>query len=424
MKKTITLILLSAALFGFSEKCQAQFLKKLGKSIEKVSKEVDKVLGTEESERSNNTQDNTAEIAITTPHKNLKVDILSAVSNGDEFLLEFTITNTGDDIKGYCLMDGNSDKTIAFDNLGNQCSVTLLFGNVRSKNNGHAENTLLNGVPVKVIATITKFGPNATSFSQVKIGAGTDIWKIANHFVFKNIPIIKEQEVVIPSRETEKPQATEKEELIDSTLSTTTSPEQIEQQDYILSKDQMNGWKAEGLLGKIQSVKYSTGKQIFFNTLGNPSKIINGKDVVTRSYTTSNPVENSNKLKLSYGKNKREIQNYYEIKDGCGYGESYTFNSQGKVIAHWLKQGCSDIYEEKYIYNGTADSFPSMIKGENSWESGNWEVTKTYEYMEFDDNGNWTKRKVNEVAITTDYETDDKSTETKSYVETATYIYY
>jgi len=200
MKRTITFVLLSAALFTYSGKSHAQFLKKLGKSI-------DNVLGTEEVTNTSGTEANSSKITITTPHRNLKVNVLSAISNGDEFLLEFTITNVGEDIKGYYLMDGSSGKTIAFDNLGNQCYETILFGNVRSKNNGYAENTLINGVPVKVVVTITKFGTNATSFSQIKIGAGTDIWKIANHFVFKNVPIIKneETEVVIPVKRTDIP---------------------------------------------------------------------------------------------------------------------------------------------------------------------------------------------------------------------------
>lgn len=200
MRKTITFILISTALFTFSGKCHAQFLKKLGKSIEKASKDVDKFLGTENSVSTGSAN----KITYSTPNKNLQVNLIGGNLNGDSYILEFTITNYGEDIKNYNLMDGASEKTIAFDNLGNQCNATLLFGNVRSKNNGYAGNTLLKGVPVKVVVTITKFGANATYFPQIKIGAGTDIWNITNHFIFKNLPISKEEEheVVMPARKT------------------------------------------------------------------------------------------------------------------------------------------------------------------------------------------------------------------------------
>lgn len=418
MKKIILFMLLSAIFFTNSDKCHAQFLKKLAKGIENVSKKLDETLGTTASAAPSG-------MTVSSPHKDLKVNVLNATYNGDEFLLEFTITNMGADIKGYCLMDGNSEKTIAFDNLGNQCSATLLFGNARSKNKGYAENTLFNGIPVKVVVTLTKYGADATSFSQIKIGAGTDIWNVANFFVFKNVPIIKEQEqeVVIPVKEAEKPQAAEINKIEEKTPAVETQTAPVVE-DYTLSKDQMNGWKAEGLLGKVQSVKYSTGKQVFFNTVGNPSKIINGKEIVTRTYTASNPAKNSANLKITYGKNTRQIQDYYGILDQCGLSELYTFDNLGRIAGKQLREECSGNYEEKYIYNGTADRFPAIAKGSEYWETGDWAVTRTYQYMEFDNNGNWTKRKVNEVAVSTDYDTEEKTSETKNYVETATYVYY
>jgi hypothetical protein len=418
MKKIILFMLLSAIFFTNSEKCHAQFLKKLAKGIENVSKKLDETLGT-------TAPAEPSKITVSSPHRNLQVNVIGAEMSGDNYILEFTITNKGENIKEYC-MDRSTD---VYDNLGTQCRAEIIMGNSQSSFGSAAGGSLLNDTPAKIRVVLSGFSSNATSFSQIRIKGETYDHGYTNRpdgdFVFKNLPIIKEQEqeVVIPVKEVEKPRVTETSQAVDNTPAIETQPTPIVA-DYTLSKDQMNGWKAEGLLGKIQSVKYSTGRQVFFNTVGNPAKIINGKDVVTRTYTTLNPVKNSANLKLTYGKNIREIQDYYEIQDGCGYGESYTFNSQGKVIIHWVKQGCSDVYEEKYIYTGTAGSFPSMIKGENSWESGSWEVTRTYQYMEFDNNGNWTKRKVTEVTVSTDYETEKKTSETKNYIETAMYVYY
>lgn len=341
MKKTITFILLSVALFAFSGKCHAQFLKKLGKSIEKVSKEVDKALGTEQSASSNNTQDNTAKITVTTPHKNLKVNVLSAVSNGSEFLLEFTITNLGEDIKGYCLMDGNSDKTIAFDNLGNQCSATLLFGNVRSKNNGYAENTLLNGVPIKVVVTITKFGTNATSFSQIKIGAGTDTWKIANHFVFKNVPIIKEQEqeIVIPVKEVN----------TDSTVNNnilpqaTTEKQELQRVNIPKTKFGMKYWN------QTERNKYVKGRRITSQERLS-LKLNNIKDDVFKEAKNNQLVRG----KTVYdGKNGR-IESIVFVYDYPSEGQEFleyiiSYDSNGNYVNH-LCVGCEKLYYTNDIY--------------------------------------------------------------------------
>jgi hypothetical protein len=92
------------------------------------------------------------------------------------------------------------------------------------------------------------------------------------------------------------------------------------------------------------------------------------------------------------------------------------------MLSHWVKEGCSGGNEEKYVYKGTADNFPSAITDESIWESVNYEIIQTCQYMEFDNNGNWSKRKVNEVSKKSD--DDEESSETRNYIETATYVCY
>lgn len=414
MKKIILFTLLSAIFLANSDKCQAQFLKKLVKGIENVSKKLDETLGTTTSAAPSG-------ITVSSPHRNLQVNVLGAEMSGDNYILEFTITNKGENIKEYRMYRS----TDVYDNLGTQCHAEIILGNDQSSFGSAAGGSLLNDTPVKVRVVLSGFSSNATSFSQIRIKGDTWDHGYANRpdgdFVFKNLPIIREQEqeVVIPV----KPQVTATNQIVDNTPAVVTQLAPVET-DYTLSKDQMNGWKAEGLLGKVQSVKYSTGRQVFFNTVGNPSKIINGKEIVTRTYTTSNPAKNSANLKITYGKNTRQIQDYYGILDQCGLFELYTFDNLGRIAGKQLREECSGNYEEKYIYNGTADRFPAIAKGSEYWETGDWAVTRTYQYMEFDNNGNWTKRKVSEVAVSTDYDTEEKTSETKNYVETATYVYY
>lgn len=427
MKNSIAFILLSAALLTYGGECHAQFLKKLGESIEKVSKQVDEVLKTETTTSASTPADDSPKMTLSTPHKNLQVKVIGVARSGEGVVLEFTITNVGDNIKDYRLSAYGSGNAEAYDNLGNQCRIDILFGKSESWHGGTAGGSLPNNVPVKIRVLLSRFSSQATSFSQIRIGG--EAWdhgmtdRPDGSFIFKNVPIEEkvEQEVVIPVKEEEKTQVTAISQIADNVAAV---EEQPAPQDYTLSKDQMNGWNAEGLLGKVKSVKYSTGRQIFFNTVGNPVKIINGEYIRTRSYTTSNLTKNSDNLKITYEKNTRKIQDYDTMLNQCGFSELHTFDHLGRVAGKQLREECSGNYEEQYMYNGTADKFPSITKGSEYWESGDWAVTRTYQYTEFDNNGNWTKRKVSEVAISSDYDTEKKSTETKSYVETATYVYY
>ena len=199
-----------------------------------------------------------------------------------------------------------------------------------------------------------------------------------------------------------------------------------------LSKSQMTGWKAAGLFGEVKSVKYSTKEQVFFNTVGNPTKIVSsGGYVETRAYTTRQPSQHNDRLKITYGKNTRQVQDYINITEGGdGINDFFTFDNLGRIIIFEETQRYDTVTEE-YEYNSNADKFPSAMKKSADFLEGSFEETQNYEYLTFDKVGNWTKRKVTKETkyIASDYadtgQVDETpSIQTEEYIETATYTYY
>ncbi|WP_163274302.1 hypothetical protein [Dysgonomonas sp. 511] len=207
MKKTITFILLLAVLFTYSGECSAQFLKILEKSIENASKQVDRFLGSEESANTNNAETNSSKITVSSPHRNLKVNIIGAEMSGENYILEFTITNKGENIRDY-RMDRSTN---VYDNLGTQCRAEIIIGNSQSSLGSSAGGSLLNDTPMKVRVVLSGFSSKATSFTQIRIKGEAWDYGYNNRpdgdFVFKNVPIIKneEVEVVIPVKKADTP---------------------------------------------------------------------------------------------------------------------------------------------------------------------------------------------------------------------------
>ncbi|MDH6353710.1 hypothetical protein M2132_000027 [Dysgonomonas sp. PH5-45] len=186
-KQKIAFILLSVVLLAYSGDCHAQFLDKLAKSLEKTVKQVDKILGTVELSGSD------SKMSYSTPHKNIQMNWVGATMSGDYYVLEFTITNKGEDIGSYRL--GGYE---AYDNLGNKCRIDIIFAGTESKHSGNASGRLLNNTPSKVKVLLSRFSSKATSFTQVRlVGKAWDsgyIDKPNGYFIFKNVPIVREQE--------------------------------------------------------------------------------------------------------------------------------------------------------------------------------------------------------------------------------------
>jgi hypothetical protein len=191
----VALALLSTAHSG---DMQAQgFLKKLNKALDKVDNAVNKALDKVDTptEVSKQTEVAGSTVTYSTPHKLLQVNLLGAEMSGNNYVMEFTITNNGEDIETYRL-EGNYQGSKAYDNLGNECDIQVIFGQGYSISGAAAQNTLLSGVPAKVKVALSGFGSKATSFAQVRIKAyaygGT--FKPNGDFRVNNLPIVRRQE--------------------------------------------------------------------------------------------------------------------------------------------------------------------------------------------------------------------------------------
>lgn len=180
-----------------------------------------------------------------------------------------------------------------------------------------------------------------------------------------------------------------------------------------------------GLYGRVKSVtsKDYEGNNVtmIFNEYGN---IINDG---YNEYTFSSPTEYScgiiGPFKISCEGNIRKEE---DIKGIEGTAE-YEFDKKGRVVRH--KISSMHFEEEKFIYEGKG-KHPIQSMTEFGDEVGTYITTNKYSYVEFDEQGNWIKRKVNSSWENEEYlhdenDTSEKSTGTKpEYMETRSITYY
>lgn len=105
----------------------------------------------------------------------------------------------------------------------------------------------------------------------------------------------------------------------------------------------------------------------------------------------------------------------------------YEFDKKGRVIRYKYAQGMSPV-EETYTYEGS-NKYPSSMRYEAGYEDGTDIAMCKYIYLEFDKQGNWTKRKVNRswecTEIDAFYNTQETTTKTDpEFEETRTITYY
>ena len=114
-----------------------------------------------------------------------------------------------------------------------------------------------------------------------------------------------------------------------------------------------------------------------------------------------------------------------EDEQGIEMPIEYEFDERGRVIHRRYAENMMPI-EVKYTYDGR-DKHPSSMTYRASYEDGEDKYTDQYTYLELDDQGNWTKRKVNRSWEVVTYnhvdnteevshKTDPEFTETRSVV--------
>ena len=192
----------------------------------------------------------------------------------------------------------------------------------------------------------------------------------------------------------------------------------------------MSGWKTFFLYGKVKQVTYSNGDYVVFNQNGNKTKEKKESSVYENTYQSTNSYTTNfgNKYTISLKGNER--QDLWRMVYDGGYeeveGYYYSFDNYGRCTKANLSS-MRDSWTQEYLYKGDAP-FPYQSKYESQWEEGRVEIISNYSYTKFDEQGNWTERKVDKTIVDSeyDYETDkEKKTTTKeSYTETQKLIYF
>ena len=190
----------------------------------------------------------------------------------------------------------------------------------------------------------------------------------------------------------------------------------------------MSGWKTFFLYGKVKQVTYSNGDYIVFNQNGNVSKQKSGSYVSEKIYQNANSYMikgDDEKYTISFdGNERRDLWQWGGEFDVEGF--YYSFDNDGRCIKI-ISSSIRNSWTQEYLYKGD-EPFPYQSKYQTQWEEGSVEITSNYTYIRFDEQGNWTERKVDKVIVDSayDYATDkEKKTTTKeSYTETQKFIYF
>lgn len=112
-----------------------------------------------------------------------------------------------------------------------------------------------------------------------------------------------------------------------------------------------------------------------------------------------------------------------EDEKGIELPTEYEFDKHGRVIRYRYSPGMSPMMKT-YTYDGR-EKHPATMTFVDSYEEGEETIEDEYTYMEFDKQGNWTRRKVKRTVTSTTYEPEKTTTKTEpEFIETRTIIYY
>jgi hypothetical protein len=125
-------------------------------------------------------------VHIETPNRRMGVKLtnMELINNGKDFLLEFLLTNSGQDINDYSFYGGYSSESMAYDNLGTKLIVDVGFnGRNASEWSSGASGPIPGNIPIKIRVGVYKINPRATHLTQIRV-KGSD-----GFFIFKNVPL-------------------------------------------------------------------------------------------------------------------------------------------------------------------------------------------------------------------------------------------
>lgn len=197
----------------------------------------------------------------------------------------------------------------------------------------------------------------------------------------------------------------------------------------IKSTANKNEWNVLGLQGRVKSVVYSSGRQINFRLDGFFYKYVHRPDYVqTRTFLGSKSFREDSE----YG---NDTWNIFVTPDSLAYTTvegidiTHSFDDYGRIRE--IDEVSYSPSSRKFFYLSDDDTFPAKETISSGWEEGGSDITYLYEYIATDDKGNWTKRKVtvSEISYEYAYVNDkevrkDTKSQPRTYIETATIVYY
>lgn len=190
------------------------------------------------------------------------------------------------------------------------------------------------------------------------------------------------------------------------------------QENISLSAEQvrMSGWKTYGLAGRVKSVTYSSGEKLEFDEDGN---------LVSDDRQYESPVKYKRGGETYHILFPEKNVRYEEWESGTAedIGIYYNFDDSGRIIS--CQNTLKYVIDVTYYEYDKQSLQPSSMTMEAGDETGSTKTTHKFSYVNIDDKGNWTKRRVEKSVEEEDYETEEtKTIASSSFVETAKYTYY
>lgn len=166
------------------------------------------------------------------------------------------------------------------------------------------------------------------------------------------------------------------------------------------------GLMAYGLQGPVKILKNEQEKQTtVFNKIGNIESFIsaNGYRDCNNTYIYESPLRYKNgdipyRIDITGNVMRIICEPDEEIFE---FDEEYEFDDKGRVIKHIWHDGMMGVSRE-FVYQGDSKLPYKEIESSQD-ELGEWSTTTTYEYIDIDKHGNWTKRKGTAHSVSNEY---------------------
>ena len=138
-------------------------------------------------------------LKIETPNSRrfkLQLTNWESIENGATFLMDFILTNLGQDINDYGITGSWSDQSsYAYDNLGNKLRINIDISGKSTQATGSVRVSIPGNTPIKVQVGITNINSKATHLTQIRLNgycwgssdpacAGTN-----GDFIIRNMPL-------------------------------------------------------------------------------------------------------------------------------------------------------------------------------------------------------------------------------------------